>query len=234
MSGSYNFEATQFLRSAAPDGPYGSLDIGLQVISKDPALDTATQPYLINRNMTESATPCTLDALGTSSGTCTATRFVVGATVRYGRIKLQNTYGSERLALKMPLAFEYWTSNGWQKNSLDTCSVKNISSSNFAFEFSKTSKAPLKACDTTLSNPGSAPNYVLTLSAPNPRTTGWADIKLNLDSTNLGTQCTPGVSAGTAAVAAPMPWLQYSGVNPKARATFGIFKSPLIYRRENY
>jgi len=33
-------------------------------------------------------------------------------------------------------------------------------------------------------------------------------------------------------------WLQYnwSGTvgNPKARVTFGVFKSPLIYRRENY
>jgi len=35
-----------------------------------------------------------------------------------------------------------------------------------------------------------------------------------------------------------MPWLQFGGIsanaNPSARATFGIFKSPMIYRRENY
>ncbi len=33
-------------------------------------------------------------------------------------------------------------------------------------------------------------------------------------------------------------WLQYNWTgaigNPRARATFGVFKSPLIYRRENY
>lgn len=44
---------------------------------------------------------------------------------------------------------------------------------------------------------------------------------------------------GAFTVTATVPtWLQYNwtGVvgNPTARATFGVYKSPLIYRRENY
>ena len=30
------------------------------------------------------------------------------------------------------------------------------------------------------------------------------------------------------------PWKGAGDVNPTARATFGLFRSPLIYRRENY
>ena len=135
--------------------------------------------------------------------------------LRYGRIKLSNTYGSERLPLKMPLAFEYWTSNGWQKNSLDSCSAASLSSSNFAFEFSSTTtiinpKAPLKACDTaftTATLQGNAPAYYVTLRAPNPANAGWANVALNLGTTPLGVQCTV-ASPGDSAMPLGMPWLQ--------------------------
>jgi len=30
------------------------------------------------------------------------------------------------------------------------------------------------------------------------------------------------------------PWTSTTATSPTARATFGIYKSPLIYRRENY
>jgi MSHA biogenesis protein MshQ len=30
------------------------------------------------------------------------------------------------------------------------------------------------------------------------------------------------------------PWTSSTATDPSARATFGIYKSPLIYRRENY
>lgn len=47
-------------------------------------------------------------------------------------------------------------------------------------------------------------------------------------------------SAGTVTVNVDVPpWLEFPWVgvgntDPSARATFGVFKSPLIYRRENY
>ena len=246
-SGVYPFVATSFSRGASPEVAYDSLDIGLQVNSTDATLLAATKPYLINRDMAEATnTICTPNTLGQSVGDCTATRIVKGAKVRYGRIKLSNTYGSERLALKMPMAFEYWTSNGWQKNSLDTCTPSlpwvKLLSSNFAVAFpggttAKPNNLALTSCDSALSITGSsAPSYVLSLSKPSSGKPGWADVTLNLGTVALGpkTSCTTAGSAGGDDVPAMMPWLQYNGVNPKARATFGIFKSPLIYRRENY
>jgi MSHA biogenesis protein MshQ len=46
-------------------------------------------------------------------------------------------------------------------------------------------------------------------------------------------------NSGAVGVTATVPsWLRYNWTgtvaNPAARATFGIYKSPLIYRRENY
>jgi hypothetical protein len=38
-------------------------------------------------------------------------------------------------------------------------------------------------------------------------------------------------AAPSAATAGNLPWL---GPNPRARATFGIYRSRLIYSRENY
>jgi MSHA biogenesis protein MshQ len=66
------------------------------------------------------------------------------------------------------------------------------------------------------SKPPTAGNFNLNLKAPGTGKTGSVDI--------------------TATIPA---WLQYdwlgAGVtNPKGRATFGVYKSPLIYHRENY
>lgn len=237
--GGYRFVATGFSRGTSPEVAYDSLDMGLQINSTDAALGAATPPYLTNRDMAEANTLCTPDTSGQSDGNCTAASIVKSAKVRYGRVKLKNAYGSERLALQLPMAFEYWTSNGWQKNSLDTCSRASLLSSNFGFVFSGvTAKSNLVACQTALSITGSALNFVLTLSAPGAGKTGWADVTLNLGATAFGEQCAASGPAGAQAAPLSMTWLQNSGtgagVNPRARATFGVFKSPLIYRRENF
>ncbi len=235
--GAYPFVATDFARAAVPDGPFDNVSMGLQVSSTDTALDASTAPYLSNRDM--AASDCTSDKAGTSDGTCTASRMVQNAKLRYGRIKLKNAYGSERQAIQIPMAFEYWSSTGWQNNLLDSCSGVSFASSNFALAFPQgTATKPnnLQACDTALSLQGSPSAYVLKLSAPGKA--GWADIALDMGTTPPGTQClaVAVTSPGVNALPVAMAWLQNADptVNPSARATFGIFKSPLIYRRENY
>ncbi|MBB1072941.1 hypothetical protein HUU62_00730 [Rhodoferax sp. 4810] len=157
--------------------------------------------------------------------------------VRHGRVQLQNAYGSEMLKLPLPVNLQYWN-GGWTKNTLDYCTV--LAASQFAWVFpTGTASRPnsLAACESVLSVTGFAPDYLFTLGEPGPGNAGWADLTLNLGSTAAGSSCasaTPG-TAGTANA----PWLQFdwagTGVtNPKARASFGVFKSPLIYRRENY
>ena len=78
----------------------------------------------------------------------------------------------------------------------------------------------------------------MTLAAPGAGNSGWTDITLNLGTTASGNACTTVGGAGGAAATANLPALQFNwgGVvgNPVSRATFGVFKSPLIYRRENF
>lgn len=160
--------------------------------------------------------------------------------LRYGRIRLQNAYGSERLALPVPLKLEYYSvaPQGWLPNTDDACT--SIAAGNFSFAFpSGTSVKPnnLAACETALTVSGTSPNLILGLSAPGSTNAGWTDLTLNLGSSVLGatSACTAVGGAGGPDVPATMPWLQSrSGTNPTARATFGIYKSPIIYRRENY
>ena len=182
------------------------------------------------------------DTDGVSSLRLVAASSVEGATsVRSGRLRLQNAYGSERLALRMPLDLQYWN-NGWQLNSADSCT--SIAANQFAWTFpTGTAARPnnLAACESALAVAGTAPVFTVTLSAPGIGNTGWADLALNLGVGATGSACTS-VNAGTgfsgAASTAGTPWLQrnWSGTvgNPSGRATFGVFKSPIIYGRENY
>lgn len=164
--------------------------------------------------------------------------------VRYGRAQLQNRYGSEYLALPVPVALQYWNGS-WQSNTLDTCTT--FLPSQFAWTFpAGTAARPnnLTACRSAAPTiTGTAPNFFLNLSAPGAGYPGWAELTLNLSATAAGSTCTA-ANAGTGysglATTANKPWLRYEWikpageVDPKASATFGAFRSPLIYRRENY
>lgn len=180
-------------------------------------------------------------AVETSADAVTSSGATEGATsIRSGRVRLSNAYGSELLALPVPLAVEYWNS-GWVVNTADTCTV--IAASQFAWDFSPPGSAArpnnLNACESALTVTGSPPSFIVGLSAPGASNSGWADLTLNLGASATGNQCTAVGGLGPAATTANAPWLQFNwtgtgAANPKARATFGVYKSPLIYRRENY
>lgn len=166
------------------------------------------------------------------------------ATIRSGRVRLANAYGSERLSngLPVPVAIEYYdtaTSAGWRTGA-DTCTV--ISANQFAYVYPSNAKNGLTACRTAGVSVAANPNPNLQLAQPNGYVTGWVDLTLNLGSSATGNTCTT-ANAGTGdngtAATANAPWLQYDwkgggATNPTARATFGVYKSPIIYRRENY
>ena len=185
--------------------------------------------------------PVTL-TLRAVDGEVGSTGFTEGtAAIRSGRIRLANAYGSEMLALPVLTSIEYYDSaptSGW-RTGVDTCTV--LTAGNFAFAFPISAKNNLAACETAISVAGSNPAPTVTLSKPGTGNAGWADLTLNLGATATGSACTT-VNAGTGysgvATTANAPWLQYNWTgtvgNPSARATFGVYKSPLIYRRENY
>ena len=229
-------------------GPFEALNIGVAVDDADGAGFAFTASTDSSGLTFDGTTPAS--CLQSSATACRKYASLTGgalAQMLLGRIKLKNAYGSERGPLNIPMAFEYWSSNGWRKNPLDTCSGLFLKNENFGFEFpAVTALNKLQACDTAITiAPSAAADtfpYALTLTAPGSGKTGWADITLNLGSTAPSTQCntvgtpSPGIAPTSAktATTTDMLWLQNSGANPKARATFGVFKSPLIYRRENY
>lgn len=169
------------------------------------------------------------------SGTLAATSvsFDSGSVFRYGRLQLGNAYGSELLDLPIPLEAQYWAAGGFYvTNRDDSCTAIPVSSIALGF-FAATPK--LVACETQFSPIGSTPlvagKLPLRLIKPGSGNTGSVALSLNVGGTAAGTTCLA-AGAATGATAANLPW--FGAVNPAGRATFGVYKTPLIYRRENY
>lgn len=162
------------------------------------------------------------------------------ATIRSGRLRLQNANGSELLPLPLAVAVQYYQSDAtaWQTSTGDTCSI--LAAANFAFNFPVSSSNQLSACETAVTVSGSPPSQSIILSRPGSGNNGWTDITVNLGATSSGNQCSTAGAAGPAAVPAAKAWLQYDwqgagAADPKARATFGVYRSgPVLHRREVY
>ncbi len=170
-----------------------------------------------------------LDTDSPANGTDRALVGVVA--LRHGRLRMQNAYGSELLALPVPLEAQYWASSYYATNTLDNCSVIPMSSIKMGNYLKQ-----LGACETQISPVGNVtlvagklPGAGLVLSPPGTNNAGSVDLSLNLTSLAAGTTCVGPIES--AATAANMPWF---GANPGARAAFGVYKSPILYRRENY
>lgn len=170
-----------------------------------------------------------------------------GTSMRYGRARMFNAYGSELLDLPVVFRAEYLAStapgNAWSVNTADSCTnaalsfapvgTPNITGNTCVLEPGNNSGKGCAAVLTSVQTnrryletgvtgtdsngvAGFAGNFNLWLRAPGATHVGSIDITATVDS-----------------------WLQYpwtgsAAANPTARATFGIYKSPLIYRRENY
>ena len=216
-------------------GPFDALNLGVAVDDAD------GRGYATTVTSFTAATPatCTLS----SASECRRYASLASGTtrMRYGRVQIQNRYGSEYLPLQLPIAIQYWNGN-WVNNTLDTCT--SIVLSQFAWDFlpAGTTGRPnnLVACNSALTVGGAAPNYTVNLTAPGAGHSGWSGIRLNLGAVASGNQCAAVGGAGPAATTVGAPWLRYnwtgtaSPADPSGRATFGVYRSPLIYRRENY
>jgi MSHA biogenesis protein MshQ len=176
--------------------------------------------------------PLTL-AIRASDGEVSSSGYPEGQTpIRSGRLRLQNAYGSELLDLPVPLEAQYWTGNYYATNTADNCTV--VPASSFIMDnYVKN----LNACETQLSPAGNlvfsggkpvAPGVKLT--KPGLGNAGSVNLAVNVSTTPAGKTCIG--ASESSATAANIPWF---GVNPLARATFGIYKNqPIIYMREDY
>ena len=172
-------------RGATPDGPYAALQIGIAPVDTDGAGMGAFN----------------LDADAVAGNE----HALIGSTeVRYGRMKLSNAHGSERLPLSAPVVAQYWNGATFIPNANDNDTVlltSNIVLSNY--------QKNLNSGETTITAPVIV-NGVgqMGLSAPGAGNNGSVDI-----ATNSPSYLPSNTSRATFGI--------YKG-------------GPLIYRRENY
>lgn len=190
----------------------------------DPLFGTVKACYLANL---PSPSVITVFARPTDSDGVTMVSAPVSlpSLFRYGRLIMPNLYGSELLPLSTTIEAQYWNGNVYQRNQLDSCSVipaNSIAMGNY--------RNNLTACETQISGAGTlnAGRTNANLTKPGAGNNGSVDLTINLNGAS-GSTCNS--ATASSAGNANMPWF---GNNPNARATFGIFKTPVIYMRENF
>jgi MSHA biogenesis protein MshQ len=104
---SFNRQATTF----APDGPFLSLQLGLDIT------DSFDARSLQGKNMNATTTG------GCSGASCTAVSLGSPLVMRYGRLRLDDAFGPETFALNVNFVTEYWVGNHFSLNPIDSCTL---------------------------------------------------------------------------------------------------------------
>jgi hypothetical protein len=220
--------STTFTRPASPDGPFDLLDVGIRITDPDLVV-LGTRNMLPTNNTACTAVTCTHQKLSGSP-----------IKERYGRVRLNNAYGPELLELPMTMRAEYWAGTGWLTNTLDTCTDATLSFASVGTPDITANTWVVENANNSGKGRGLAPAFANrrylesgVIGTDSGNVAGFAgNFNLWLTAPGAG-------NAGSIDITATVPsWLQFNWTgtvgNPKGRATFGIFKSPLIYRRENY
>lgn len=235
-NGVANLVSTTGIRRASPDnpdGPYAAAQFGIAPNDNDP--DAAGGVKL-------NAFDLDVDNAGGND------HLAIGATtgLRFGRLRLQNAYGSGITVLPVPIEVQYWNASSFAVNTDDSCTTLPRSA------IAQTFTAPLVACDTavnsaTVSFAGGVGAMVL--GAPGAGKTGSVLLTPNLG-TAAGSYCDP--ASFVAAGSAPLNYLLGrwdDAANPDAdgntayddkpggRAAFGLYGSQpekFIFFRENF
>lgn len=215
------------------------------------ALNPPTGPSGTQANVTytlASATgPSTFTLRGVDTDGVTSNGATEGATaVRSGRVRLVNAYGSELLDLPMTLRAEYWNGATWMKNTDDNCTgdTSTVAANAVAVTLTQALASPTCVWDTgTPGRSGAGCSAAGPTSPVDKQFRKGASMAAGpgpLQKGDFNLWLKAPTSAGTVTVNVDVPpWLEFPWVgvgntDPSARATFGVFKSPLIYRRENY
>src|SRR5439155_20956589 len=167
----------------------------------------------------------------------------VSTEVRFGRLRMENAVGSERLQLPLQMETQYWTgiATGFVRNNDDSCT--NLARANFTLN---PYTSNLNACETMV-NPASVTLAsgvaTINLSAPGAGNDGTVLLRLNRG-TASGNYCDAvRAGPGLAATSAGKSYLRgrWSGGtwtdDPSSRAAFGLYggqPDSFIYSRENY
>jgi MSHA biogenesis protein MshQ len=196
----------RFVRNAAPVASFDAeISLSINVLDGDGIAPT-TNPVTFGEASAGNGIP-----------------FASGKNMRWGRLALQNAYGSEQVALPMPFRAEFFNGSAFVPNAADICTgvaASLLSLDNGSVTVTADNSIPVGGGTSTASllNPFVSGAAGLEFSAPGSE--GFIDVLADLSS---------------------LPWLlfDWKGVGPEgptARATFGIYKSRpgIIYRRETY
>lgn len=207
-------------RGGSPDGPYSALKLGIAPTDPD---SVAADPTLFTIDADNNGTPERVQIGGST-------------VVRFGRLRLQNAYGSQLIAMPLRVEAQYWNGTAFVRNSDDSCTplaAVNIALGNF--------QKTLNSGETTVSvvTPITSGAGMLRLSAPGATNAGSVDVALNLSAASVGASCTAGMPSSTGASLTYLQgaWCGSSYTrDPTARATFGVYRnnSAVVYQRENY
>ncbi len=139
-----------------------------------------------------------------------------GKRFLHGRLEVVESLGTQNLPLTVPMQTQYYTSNGFVLNTLDSSTVFNGGVTNLTL----TPSAGLTTTP-TMPSPAIFQSGILNITLSAPSSGGYVDIQAKLSS-----------------VGANLPWLQFSWPSstsdPLGRATFGVFKGSdrIIYQKE--
>lgn len=222
VGGQYAINVTNasFDRAATPDGPFDNLQLGVFVTDQDGA-------EIQNRDMKpDDTTACTVT-------TCTA-RSLGTTSVRYGRMAMTNTFGSELLPLSINTFMQYYDGTFFVTNTLDSCTtlaITDVDLSNNEQASERDGSITINGATVTASvqnSPALNGGLNIDLTAPGTGNTGYIDIQPDLST----------------ATGADLPWLLFdwdgdagtADEAPLGRATFGIFggNPQQIYMQELY
>ncbi|HEX5356317.1 MAG TPA: DUF6701 domain-containing protein [Aquabacterium sp.] len=207
---------------------------------------TATLPTFTFSNKLTAPTSVVVRATDTS-GVSSSAGSEQAMSVRSGRLRISNAFGSEKSSLAIPVQAQYWNGRAWVVNGDDSCTsipAASVVRSNYV----DSKGASTSAWSTTPSAITIlAGNGTLTLSAPSANGTGSVDFALNLGSSTTDQSC---LASHPSSTGAGLSWLRAqngttnacAGVttydrDPSARATFGVYSSEsrkVVFTREMY
>lgn len=218
-----NADLLKFTRSATT--PLAPFNAG---ISLTWSVSDTNENAVAGNGTIGTTTPLTFSSIGFDSGNA----------FRYGILKLASAYGSELTNLPVAVEAQYWDGARFATNTSDQCTslpTTIVAMGNY--------QRNLAACETGLTAATlrlSSGRGYFTLIKPGAGNSGSVDIDLQLGTAATGSTCIGTGGSATAASAGSLAWLQgkWSGSsydkNPSARASFGQYKSPLIYLRESF
>ncbi|MEO1767302.1 DUF6701 domain-containing protein [Thiobacter aerophilum] len=187
---------------------------------------SAPWPAPFNANITLSVSVQDASENGTGQGIITTTApaifngggsgiaFDSGNAFRYGRLRLSNAHGSERLPLKVPMNAEWFDGTVFRANTDDNCSSFTPSQVSFSNWLRNLNPGETTVTAVNFANGQGS----IDLSAPGVGNSGAVTVTLDVPTW------------------LEFPWAGAGPLDPQARATFGIYRGGqnMIYWRERY